>query len=129
MIQLYNAVSEALFVVGDFSTLMSVSEKPLSKAQCFEDKLDIYMSVIRSLSSFGKFKEGIELCTDVLEQLGETLTINGTNDIYMKEAEDVRKMVKHQSQKDLINLPLITNAKKKVGSLFISSNYIIVFRI
>ena len=78
----------------------------------------MYTSVIRSLNSFGKFEEGIELCTDVLEQLGETLTINGTNEIYTKEAEDVRKMVKNQSQRDLINLPLIANDKKKVGTLF-----------
>ena len=59
----------------------------------------------------------MDLPSSVLEQLGEKLTINVTNAIYTKEDEDVLKMMKNKSQKDLINLPMIVDEQKMVRSV------------
>jgi predicted ATPase len=128
IIQLHDAVSEALFVSGEFSTLRSLAEAPLAKARCFEDKLGIYINIVRSLISSEKFKEGIHLCTQVLKHLGEVLPTNGTvtMDIYAREAEEVHNMVEGQSQSDLINLPMMTDQQKFVSS-FILHLFLISF--
>ena len=44
------AASEALFVIGDFSRLSELTEKPLLYARSFEDKLNIHNNLVRALA-------------------------------------------------------------------------------
>lgn len=56
-LKLYDAASEALFVTGNFQRLSETTEEPLEKAKCFEDKLNIYHNLVRSLIAWGKHDE------------------------------------------------------------------------
>jgi len=55
--KLNDAASEALFVTGNFQRLSEITEEPLEKAKCFEDKLNIYHNLVRSLIAWGKHDE------------------------------------------------------------------------
>lgn len=52
-LKLHEAASEALFVTGDHAQLLQLTSAPLAKARSFEDKLNIYNNLVRSLA--GKF--------------------------------------------------------------------------
>ena len=49
-VNLHDAASEALFVVGDFAGLSSLAEELLARARSFEDKLNVYNNLVRSLA-------------------------------------------------------------------------------
>ena len=52
-LQLHEAATEALFVTGDHAQVLRLTSAPLAKARSFEDKLNIYNNLVRSLA--GKF--------------------------------------------------------------------------
>jgi len=114
-IGLYDAASEALVVTGDFSKLSILIEKPLAKARSFEDKLNTYNNLIRSLAASSRYKEGIAMCLDILAQLGEAIPNDITADIYRDEALQVKQLWKGKSM-DMLSLPPMTDPKKLVCS-------------
>jgi len=114
-ISFHATASEALVVTGDFSKLSILIEKPLAKARSFEDKLNTYNNLIRSLAASSRYKEGIAMCLDILAQLGEAIPNDITADIYRDEALQVKQLWKGKSM-DMLSLPPMTDPKKLVCS-------------
>ena len=110
-----DVASEALFVTGDFSTLTSLIEKPLIHARCFEDKLNIYNNLARSLAASGKLEEGLAMCVSVLSQLGEIIPINITEGIYHDEVNNVKRLLHGKSREELLSIPIMTDLQKLVS--------------
>eukprot|EP00804_Cyclotella_cryptica_P024225 CCRYP_013267-RA/>CCRYP_013267-RA protein AED:0.05 eAED:0.05 QI:0/0.62/0.55/1/0.12/0/9/1062/749 len=111
-LRLYNAVSEALYVTGDFSRLTSLVEKPLQFARCFEDKLNIYYYLVRSYAASGQLEEGIATCFRVLAQLGEVVPSTTNLEFLHSETARMKEMMDGLSDDQLLSLPVVTNASK-----------------
>ena len=107
--------SEALFVTGDFSTLTSLVEMPLNKARCFEDKLNIFNNLARSLIGSGRLEEGLTTCVNVLSQLGEIIPIYVTEGIYHDEVNCVKQLLHGKCGQELLSLPIMTDLQKLVN--------------
>ena len=119
-IQLYDAASEALFVTGDFASLSTLIENPLTHAQSFEDKLNINVNHVRSLIAVGKLEESFLKCVSVLSQLGVYIPTNVTAEIYQDEAMRARKLLQGKSQNELLSLPVMTDTHKMAAMQFLN---------
>ncbi len=145
--KLYDAASEALFVTGNFQRLSDIIKVPLEKAECFEDKLNIYHNLIRSFIAWGKHDEVNDLmlefvplfptyklithflvryaqcfsmCLNVLSQLGETLPTDITEEIYNEEARSMKKMMRGKKKQHLLSLPNMSNFNKLAAMQFLN---------
>jgi len=61
-LKLHEAASEALFVTGDHAQLLQLTSAPLAKARSFEDKLNIYNNLVRSLAGKFVFLNHVQVC-------------------------------------------------------------------
>ena len=117
---LLDALQEALFVTGDFSRLSSIIEQPLVFARSFEDKLNIYNNLVRSLGSSGKTEEAITTAIAVLAQLGEVVPTNITADIYSDEVTNIKRLLHDKSRHDLLSLPIMVDVHKLAAMQFLN---------
>ena len=113
-LKLYDAASEALYVIGDFKALATIIEKPLLRARCFEDKLNTYHNLVRFLAASGRLKEGIRKCIRVLYQLGEIIPEHIDNGVYMEEVQSVKQVMRNVTEEDVLALPVMTDERKLV---------------
>jgi len=119
-LQLYDAISEALFVTGDFVKLSDLIEEPLRHARCFEDKLNIYNNYVRSLIASGNYEECLDMCISILLQLGEIIPTEVTEDIYANEVAEVKKSLEGKNREDLLCLPTMLDASKLAAMQFLN---------
>ena len=112
--RLFDAASEALYVTGDFSRLASLAEEPLKFARCFDDKLNIYNHLVRSLFASGQMEEGIATCFHVLVQLGESIPSRTTPEIVLPEIFRIETMLQEMTDDHFLSLPAMTDAHKLV---------------
>eukprot|EP00804_Cyclotella_cryptica_P016554 CCRYP_004743-RA/>CCRYP_004743-RA protein AED:0.15 eAED:0.15 QI:0/1/0.75/1/0.28/0.37/8/0/861 len=119
-ISLYDAASEALYVTGDFSRLSSLVEKPLKFAKCFNDKLNIYNHLIRSLTASAQMEEGIGTCFRVLAQLGEAIPSSITPEIFHVEGVRIKTLLEGMSNDQLLSLPLMSDTNKLASMHFLN---------
>jgi len=119
-IRLYDAASEALFVIGDFSRLSELTEKPLLYARSFEDKLNIHNNLVRALAASSKFDEGIGKCVEIVSQLGEVIPIDLTPDVYVYEVDQVKQLLNGKSRQELLSLPKMSDPQKLAAMQFMN---------
>ncbi|KAL7521042.1 hypothetical protein ACHAWX_005737, partial [Stephanocyclus meneghinianus] len=119
-VRLYDAASEALYVTGDFSRLTSLAEKPLKLAKCFDDKLNIYNYLVRSLTASGQIEKGIATCCQVLDQLGELIPSKCTPETIHPETIRITTMLQEMSDDHFLSLPTMTDAHKLVAMQFLT---------
>eukprot|EP00804_Cyclotella_cryptica_P005744 CCRYP_000079-RE/>CCRYP_000079-RE protein AED:0.10 eAED:0.10 QI:211/1/0.88/1/0.5/0.33/9/0/1307 len=118
--RLYDAASEALYVTGDFSRLISLVQKPLKLAICFDDKLNLYNNLVRSLAASGQMDEGIATCLRVLAQLGEVIPSTISLESYHTETVRIKTMMQGMSDDQLLSLPVITDTCKMAAMQFLN---------
>merc|ERR1712194_896376 len=119
-IRLYDAASEALFVIGDFTRLSALIEKPLMNAHSFEDKLNILNNLVRALAASSKFIEGITKCLSILSQLGEVIPTEVTGDVYAEEVSQVKTLLHGKSRQELLSLPMMSETQKLAAMQFMN---------
>mmetsp|Transcript_37175 Transcript_37175/g.83539 ORF Transcript_37175/g.83539 Transcript_37175/m.83539 type:complete len:1332 (+) Transcript_37175:185-4180(+) len=119
-LRLYDAASEALFVVGEFDTLMTIVEEPLRMAKCFEDKLNLYNNMIRTHSCTSMVENGISTCLSIISQLGEDFPTEITAEIYHREAQEVKRLLHGKTKNDLLSLPTMTDSNSLGAMHFLS---------
>ncbi len=121
------AAAEALCVVGDYSTLTTLAEKPLHFARCFGDKLVTYSNLVRALSSSGNYHECIKTSVSVLSQLGEFIPAQVTHEIYFEEVTKVRQALIGLSRQDLLSLPVMSDFNKLTAMRFLNHMLIVTY--
>ncbi|KAL7499306.1 hypothetical protein ACHAWT_009981 [Skeletonema menzelii] len=126
-LRLYDAASEALYVVADYSTLAALAEKPLRYAQCFEDKLITYSNLVRAMSSSGKTDECINTCVSVLSELGEPIPTTINQQIYFEEVAKVQEALIGRSRQDLLSLPVMTDINKLTAMRFLNHMLLVTY--
>jgi predicted ATPase len=124
---LFDALQEALLVTGDFSRLSSIIEQPLIFGRNFEDKLNIYNNLVRSLGSSGKTEEAITTAIAVLAQLGEVVPTNITADIYSDEVTNIKRLLHDKSKHDLLSLPMMVDVHKLAAMQFLNHAVIMAY--
>jgi len=111
---LYDAASEALYVIGDFSRLATLAENPLKFARSFEDKLIVYNNLVRSFLASGQYERGIDTCKQVLAQLGEDVPVQITPALFQSEVTRVKTKLDGLTDEQLLHLPKMTDPQKLV---------------
>ncbi len=114
-------------MVGDYSTLTALAEKPLHYARCFGDKLTTYSNLVRALSSSGSCDECINTSVSVLSQLGEIIPTNINREIYVEEVTKVKEALIGMSRHDLLSLPMMTDLNKLTAMRFLNHMLIVTY--
>ena len=114
-------------MIGDYSTLTALAEKPLYYARSFADKINTYSNLVRALSSSGNNDECIDTCVSVLIQLGEILPTNVTQEVYFEEVAKVRQALIGLKRQDLLSLPVMTDLNKLTAMRFLNHMLLVTY--
>ena len=93
-----------------------IVSKPLQFARCFEDKLNAYHILIRSLACAGRLEEGISKTLSVLHKLGEDVPTVLNHEVFMREAFALNVLMDGLTSCDIMNLPVMKDSQKLVRS-------------
>jgi len=117
---IYDAVCEALCVIGDHEKLSSIIQEPLRKARCCDDKLNSYHTLVRHLKATGDVRGVIEKCKNVLSELGDHFTDQVDEALFREESRRVEQLLKDKSEEELTSLPKMTNERKIASMQFLN---------
>jgi len=84
-LQLHESAALVSYLNSDIVLMQKYLNILFENAKCFEDRLHGYLVMIQSLSSNGKLKEALGKILFILEELGESISIDVTpKEVYME---------------------------------------------
>jgi predicted ATPase len=113
---LYSTASEVECINGNFQRMIKLIETIFEHAQCLEDKLRAYKSLIRSTKLQENVHEATMIGIDVLKQLGEPIPLKATKFTIAVELGKVKMALRGKTNQDLLNLPPMRDKSKIVSS-------------
>jgi PAS domain S-box-containing protein len=108
---LYEEAAEAAFSAGDFEQLDPLIQAVLNHTESLLDQVRVYDFKILALRMQGKALEAITLGCDLLQALGLTLPKTVTPDEMRQTVADTLALLKRHNIKDLVHLPVMTDAR------------------
>ena len=114
-LQLFQNAALALSTTGNFDLMVKRTNTVFAEALCFEDKIDSYNILIKSLSLRSIRNETFEKGFFVLEQLGETFPSIVDRDVGVKEVLEVKASLQNISIESIADFPRMTDHLRLAG--------------
>lgn len=111
---LHQAASEALFVAADFDVMKKIIDEQLCHANCLEDKLPAYYSLLRLLHASSNVKEAVKKSLSILGELGETFTSPSevTPELVYEEIVSTQAQINHLTMEDILTAPRLADERR-----------------
>ncbi|CAB9511807.1 Protein tyrosine kinase [Seminavis robusta] len=117
--------------VGHTEESEKLIQGTLQHAECFEDKLPLYVTKVESLGVQGKLKEALTLAYEVLEGLGEAFPQNTTGKRFQRAVQSdtslTQKLLSKHNDATILALPLLQDSRKqyalKIMNLLVDSAF------
>ncbi|KAL7491984.1 hypothetical protein ACHAWT_001238 [Skeletonema menzelii] len=117
-LELFNLAANCALANGDSISLKLLSQQVMTKAQSFEDALNVQYCMTCSLSYSSRLPESIEKGLDILSQLGFELRGRGSSiDVCVKETKDLLSTYTYD---ELLNMRRMTDSTMILAMKFLS---------
>ncbi|MEG4218891.1 ATP-binding protein, partial [Microcoleus sp. Pol14C6] len=126
-VNLYVAAAEAAYLNADFDGMEEIAVQVLEAAQTILDKIKIYEIQIAAQTAQSKSLEAIAVARDALWQLGVELPTEADEALIGKALEAVASQLQGRRIEELVNLPVITDAKAQAAMPLLATLYSPVF--
>jgi len=134
-LQLYNSAADAYFCLMDFPCMEKIIAAVLKNVASLVDKIHCYSLRVRALSSRGKYHEAIEAATIILNELGEKICIQPTEETSLEELHKTKaalqgishvKILALDNMKDEVATAAMTILSDMVTSCFVTKSKLLV---
>ena len=111
-LDLYSTAAEVEATNGNFELVIGHIQEVITHAVDIDDKIQAYETLLRVMPQQGNIQETILTAVEVLKQLGERLPPVATKFAAVKELARVKMILRGKSDKDILELPCMTDKKK-----------------
>jgi predicted ATPase len=111
-LELYELAAKASLAVGNNECLHLISHQVLNNAKCFDDKLDIYSTIISSLAYASKLAGALERGLDIVTKLDLDIPRDPTQDVFIHHVQRTLDMIRGLSSTDLQNYQPMKDKKR-----------------
>jgi predicted ATPase len=108
-LELFELASKSAFATGNIQNHQVLSGEVLKHARCFEDKLNVYYTILTSLVQSAKVSEALDTNCRILAQLGEVIPNEISKELLNKHIQQTQAMIRGISESDLLNYRLMTD--------------------
>jgi predicted ATPase len=119
-LELFELAAKCALSIGNLSSLRSLSSEVMKNARCFDDKLNIYFTMISSLAYASKAAEAVEKSCAIVSRLGEDMPSNLTEESLVQHIQNTQSMIKGLCESDLLNYSRMTDATKLMSMKFLA---------
>ena len=108
-LELFEIGCQNSLATGNIHSLYHLAGEAINHAQCFEDKLNIYSTILTSLVQLSKVSEALDKNRRILAQLGEVIPNEISKELLDKHIQQTQAMIRGISESDLLNYRLMTD--------------------
>ncbi|KAL7483730.1 hypothetical protein ACHAW6_009383 [Cyclotella cf. meneghiniana] len=128
-LELYDLASKSALATGNINSLRILVDAVLENARGFEDKLNIYFTIISSLTYASKISEALDKGCMILSQLGQDIPMNPSAEALDQCIQQTQSLIRGISENDILNFRLMTDKTKLMSMKFLAQLEIITLMV
>lgn len=110
--RLLELCAETQYIVGDFASMKLSVKSILSKAEKLSEKLRAYHILVLAFGAQSRFRDAINTSLSLLDQLGEDLSMNMTEETAKKEIRKTMQLLSTQTDVSLLEMKAMIDPEK-----------------
>ena len=123
-LELYELAAKSAVAKGKTELFRYISHQILHNARCLEDKLNIYFSILNSLSYASKVAGSLDRCKDILSQLGENIPNDISHEVMTNRINQTWLSIEDIPETELANYKLMTDKTQLMRMKFLGHLHI-----